>query len=292
MEGVVWGIEVDESGQARLVFWTENSIGPEYMDWELQPYPPEHKAGVRDGFRRALNAPVTEMEQHWKDIRQRMEKRLLDFNVPPDEIKKALKRALLMPIEAMAVAFVEEQKNKLREWVLEETSGVRKSVEKLEQQLEELRSFSFDVLLSAKRRTLQGFKDITDIEVITVTAPITARDRARLQQFKQVLMGMGLSEEQALHYAGLAMSVFDQFPRNLPFFTSMGKPQNPEARLNSSRTPVLQALLASLWMYPPAGAPVEADGVRIESRFMLDDKHVRLAVTLSRATGDTGTSVA
>ena len=38
-EGVIWAIEITELGQARLVFWTHNSIEPETMDWELREMP-------------------------------------------------------------------------------------------------------------------------------------------------------------------------------------------------------------------------------------------------------------
>ena len=54
-EGVIWAIEITELGQARLVYWTHNSLEPETMDWELRGMPAAQRDelearidGVRD----------------------------------------------------------------------------------------------------------------------------------------------------------------------------------------------------------------------------------------------------
>jgi|GEM_PF-2998127 len=289
MEGVVWGIEIDETGQARLVFWTENSVGPEYMDWELKPLDPYIKEHLREGYEAAFDAPWDEGKQHLKDFQDRMLKRLVSFNVDPEALSQALQRAATLPIHALALALTSPPADAVRKWVLEEVSGLEGRVEKLQKQLDTLRSFTFDVILSAKRRALSGFKSLTETEQCVIQAPISSADRERLLQFKSVMMGLGLREDQALHAAGHAMSMFDQFPRNLPFFSTVGEPQNPEARLNESKAPVLQSLLSSLWMYPPPGETVLVQGVKLESRFALEGKYVRLTVTLSRGTDGSGT---
>lgn len=46
--GVVWGIEITESGQARAVYFTPNSRGPETMDWELKELDPEVRAWIEN----------------------------------------------------------------------------------------------------------------------------------------------------------------------------------------------------------------------------------------------------
>lgn len=61
MEGLVWAIEVDETGQARLVYWTDNSKRPEKMDRELSTLPASVKDHLLDGLRNALQAPATEV---------------------------------------------------------------------------------------------------------------------------------------------------------------------------------------------------------------------------------------
>lgn len=48
LEGVIWAIEISEQGHARLVFWTENSIGPETMDWELSEMPAQLREQLDD----------------------------------------------------------------------------------------------------------------------------------------------------------------------------------------------------------------------------------------------------
>jgi hypothetical protein len=100
-----------------------------------------------------------------------------------------------------------------------------------------------------------------------------------------LLMTREMTENQALHYAGLLFSVFDEFPRNLPFFSTRVDPLNPAARLDDSEAPVLHALLSTLWMYPPAGQWVDVGGVRLESRFAVEGADVSLTVMLSKAPG-------
>ena len=63
---------------------------------------------------------------------------------------------------------------------------------------------------------------------LTLLAPINLR--SRLEQLQRVFMGMNIPPDKALHLAGIALSMVEDFPRNLPFFSSMAEPLNPEAR--------------------------------------------------------------
>jgi hypothetical protein len=48
MEGVIWALQIEEDGQAHLVFWTRNTRvdQPNRMDWELHPLPQAQRAAL------------------------------------------------------------------------------------------------------------------------------------------------------------------------------------------------------------------------------------------------------
>ena len=291
MEGLIWAIEVDETGQARLIYWTDNSLNPEYMDWELQGMDPQARAALLEGVRTAFGEPAAELGQHLKDLQQKLRKRFVDFNISPEALEAALMESVVLPIQTLALSLMKQADQAVRTWVLEEIKTAKRTADELRKQYETLRSFTLDVLLSAKRRSLRALKAVEAPETCVIRAPISAADRKRLKMLQAVFMGLGLSEAQALHAAGHAMAAFDRFPRNLPFFSSVGEPQNPEARLHDSKTPVLQALLSNLWMYPPAGETVLVGQVEMRSRFALEGNHVTLTVTLSTKEGGPGGNV-
>lgn len=286
MEGVVWAIEVDETGQARLIYWTDNTLKPEYMDWELQGLDEKLRKALEEGVWKAFKVPVEEMGQHLSDLLSRLMTKFATFNVSPEALSAAFAEAVVMPMQTLALGLMKKAEEDVRAWVLEEIKAGRKTVDELHKQYETLRSFTMDVLLSAKRRALRALKVVDAPETCTIRAPISAADRKRLLRLQKIFKGLGLSDAQALHAAGHAMAAFDKFPRNLPFFSTVAEPQNPEARLHDGNAPVLHALLSNLWMYPPPEETVLVGRVQIESRFVLEGDFVSLSVILS--TRDTG----
>jgi len=282
MEGVIWGIEIDETGQARLVFWSHNSIGPEYMDWELQPLPTAIKNNLLQGLTEAFKRPITELEDSVNDIYTSLKNRLALLNIAPAAIAASLERAASISIHALVAGLMSSAPARGLRYLREVRKGVQGQIDELQKQYEELRGFTFEVLFSMKRRALQGFGPAANPEwdQFVIRAPIPAPARARLERFKRVLGTMGLNQDDALHYAGMTLAAFDNFPRNLPFFSTMAEPLNPEARLEESDTPVLHALLATLWMYPPNGQTVRIGDVVLASEFALEATDVRLTVSI------------
>jgi len=294
MEGVVWAIEIDTSGQARLAFWTRNSINPEYMDWELQPLDPALKQQMAQAVASALQIAINSADQTADAILAAVRQRLEALNMSAEAIAQVLNKAAVLPLQSMALALV-SQAGRLparaeahRHWVLEEVDAkLRKAGELLDegaaslgQQMEKLRAFGADILLSVKRRALSGFADPEERESFSIRAPIAPAVQARLLQLQTLFQGMGLAEGQALCHAALALSVFDQFPRNMPFFTTMRGPMDKGAAVLSSPTPVLQALLCSLWSYPVFGTPVVVRGVRMQARFSVSGNTAHLTVEI------------
>ncbi|MDC3984474.1 hypothetical protein [Polyangium jinanense] len=286
MEGVVWAIEIDTTGQARLVYWTDKSTEPEYMDWELEVLPQEVKDLILQGATTALGATLPAIKTPVQTVYNALKERLAELNVSPGAMNQAIKKAAKLPVYSLALALMQSPEQLLRVRQLQEApSALKRSVKQLQDQYERLRDFSLDVWFSVKRRFLSGFASDSETETCVIRAPIPEASRKNLERFKRILKTMNMTEDQALHYAGLALAIFDQLPRNLPFFSTVTEPQNPDARLHDSETPVLQALLGTLWMYPPAGQTVKIGGVVLQSKFALEGAHVSLTVTLSKDPG-------
>lgn len=294
MEGVVWAIEIDTSGQARLVYWTRNSLKPETMDWELQPLDPALKQQMAQAVAAALQIVITSADQTADAILAALRQRLEALNMSAEAIAQALNQAAVLPLQSMALALVSQagrlpaQAEAHRNWVLEEVGAkLRKAGEVLDEgaaalgeQMDKLRAFGADVLLSVKRRALSGFADPEERESFNIRAPIAPAVQVRLTQMQALFKGMGLADGEALCHAALALSVFDQFPRSMPFFATMRGPLDKGTAVLSSPTPVLQALLCSLWSYPVFGTPVVVRGVRMQARFSVSGNMAHLTVEI------------
>lgn len=298
MEGVVWAIEIDTTGQARLVFWTRNSLGPEYMDWELQALPPALKQQMAQAIAGALQVAINAADQTADAILAAVRQRLEALNMSGEAIAEVLNHAAVLPLQSMALALVSQagrlpaQARAHRHWVLDEVSSkLRKAGELLDEgaaalgrELAKLRAFGADVLLTMKRRALSGFADLEERESFSIRAPIAPAVQARLTRLQGLYTGVGLADGPALCHAALALSVFDQFPRNMPFFSTMRGPLDKGTAVLSSPTPVLQALLASLSSYPVFGTPVVVREVRMEARFSVTGNMAHLTVEIGTAT--------
>ncbi len=297
MEGVAWAVEIDISGQARLVFWTENSIGPEYMDWELSQMPAATSSKLLSAVGTFLETPFADDEQSIDQVYAQLKAKFGELGVAGRAAKGALTSGIALPIHVIAAALMTpastyaDDKKANRTWTLKEVKAPAQQLQKLidggvdalKHELEQLRNFGMDVLMSVKRRALTGFPDTSATETFNIIAPIASSARDRLLQLADMFSGMNNKEGEARHFAGLAFAIFEEFPRNMPFFTTMSEPQHPQARLFSADAPILQALLGTLWMYPPAGQVVEINGVRISSVFSVQEKTVSLQVAISAA---------
>ena len=285
MEGVIWAVEVDHSGQARLVYWTDNSVGPEYMDWELQPFPKLDKEQMQQGLDNALAEASTAIDTQVDIIQQEITERLTELKVGAEQIADALRRRVALSIDILAglILFATQQAERAYEQLQEVPDALKgyyeRAKEELQQELDKIRSFRTDVMMGVKRRAFFGF-DETEAESFVIRAPIGKEERERLERYQKLMVLVGIDEVQALHYGGMAAAAFGNFPRNMPFFSGF----DPRAALQQSNSPVLDSLLSTLWMYPPAGQIVDVKGVAINSLFELKHGEVKLTVMLTKGT--------
>jgi hypothetical protein len=290
MEGVIWAIEIDTSGQARLVYWTDNSIGPEYMDWELQPLANDVDRGLKEGFENALGVELTGITTSIEELRDTIEVRLHELAVSAADIGAALGNAAIWPIHTLVAALVPnanqstERSYQLQEVLPEFISDKLEDLKKqLKSQFDRLRDFGYDALLSAKRRALGCDGSGYPPETLTIKAPISPSEAERIAMYQRVFIEMGEPVDVALHCAGIALSALGRFPVSVPFFSTLLQPLDPMGLLEAVESPVLYGLLSMLWMFPPAGEAAEVNRVRITSNFQVADGEVSLTVTIADA---------
>ena len=325
MEGVIWATEIDETGQSRLIYWTDKTRveTPERMDWELEPLDDTVRTHLLEAYRAALDEPGAELSANYAELVAKLRTRLTELHVAADALGVALAHSVALPVQLLGMAFLQQAKDfsplhKLEEietLLLERARGIGKKVVQqgqetvnealdravgaLRDQLKRLRGFSADVLLSMRRRILRGFAAPGDSDILTLCAPISAAAINRLKTFIDILLAEPIPGESmdqarnrrdaALHHAGLAFAMFEEFPRNLPFFSNRAEISNQATRIHASENPVLQSMLSTLWMYPVAGQPVEVGGVALWSRFTLEDggtgvgSVVKLTIKLGKA---------
>jgi UDP-2,3-diacylglucosamine pyrophosphatase LpxH/ribosomal protein L13E len=323
MEGVIWAIEIDQTGQARLVYWTENSTKPEYMDWELQPLDPGLKVLITNALTGALDGTIDSLEQSVKVIHDKIVAMARSVEGDVTAFEKALEDFMALPFHLLAAALMTTHDqyvqakalhrgfslSELKNVIIKFGSGVAKAVplkdvmEKfgsegvdimrraLDEQLAPLRDFTHDVIMSVKRRALQGFPN-GEYESICINVPIPAGGTTLIKTLKNILspivaklapeIGVGRSSQATYQAAALVYSIVDEFPRNLPFFTSMGV-LDPAMRARNTKTPVLNAFLSTLWMYPLAGTHIDIEGVRISSSFVISKNVAELTINLEKA---------
>ena len=222
-------------------------------------------------------------------LRQQLKVRLEETAVSAADVGAALDTADIWPIHALAAALVpspepdeadEPSNNRLYQLQEALPELIKEQLEVLKNQFERLRDFGYDAMLSAKRRALGCEDAATAPEILTLKARISSSELERLQRYEKVLIEMGASPEEALHYGGVALSAFGQFPLSVPFFSTLLRPLNPMGLLEAVESPrPVQASFSTLWMYPPHPHAVELTGVRITSNFAVADGEVTLAVT-------------
>lgn len=307
MEGVIWATEIDETGQSRLLYWTDKTRveTPERMDWELDALDPAIRSHLLEAYRAALDSPGAELSNNVAELLAALKARLNDLHVAADALGVALSKSIALPVHLLAIAFLEQAKAhsplrklaEIEDLLLQRARNIGRkaakraqkevnealdqAVDALRGELEKLRGFSMDVFLSLRRRTLRGFAAPADADFLTLQAPISADAGKRLLAFRRIIIADPVAgesqaqqrdrEDAALHHAGLAFAMFDGFPRNLPFFANRAEASNPAARIHASAHPVLQSMLSTLWLYPVAGQRVEIGGVALWSRFALKD---------------------
>ncbi len=285
MEGVIWAIEIDEAGQARLVYWTENSKAPEYMDWELQPLPDAIKSQLLKGLTTALPNLVKDATPDLGAFLRELERRLAELKVTPEEIRAIVYERLVIPLDALGTALSREAAG-LKRHVDQVLRDVDKSVNDaedfLKKQWQGARDFFSDIVLSVKQRSLSG--SVTEMERFAITAPVPPESRAYLSRLTSTYAAQGYPKDAALHFAALALGAFERFPRNWPTLGPPIETMAPRSRQFDAPSPALHAVLSTLWMFPPAGTVVPISNDELASRVELiaNGTSLRLTVTIRR----------
>ncbi|MCP3887526.1 MAG: apolipoprotein A1/A4/E family protein [Desulfobulbaceae bacterium] len=315
-EGVIWAVIIDETGQARLSYWTDDCDAdwtvpsgapsgtqadgprPNFMDWELTPddgsAPDSSQLEqaiedfIGDGFQTA-NKTIQE-------ILEKLAERIEELTGRAGILQEWLGETLSIPIDVIGTGLLNPAAvfEKVRTHTLEELEeGIDDASDairsRFEEQLDKIRNFTLDVFSTAARTNLLGVQP-SGSERISITIPYGTPDGGdsfsvmeRLKTFftpaaDELASGRVQPTTQAAdHLAAFAYSILGGSPSKLPFFTTM---DDPLVRIQRSSTPVLQALLSTLWMFPLHGHPVQLAKVKIESTVTMKEADGMLAVVV------------
>lgn len=309
MEGVIWAIEVDQTGQARLVYWTDTSRRPESMDWELQPLPRR----IKDRLLSSLTSVLPNLARdaaataggtpNVGGFASALAQRLAALNISREEISSIVYERMIVPLNALGAAFTREAASGTRQATraLRDLDAAVGNVEGfLRGQLQIARDFMSDVTLTVRQRLLSGVVQGREQQQFVLTAPVPAGARAQLERLRNLYVAQGYPADRALHYAALAFGAVSNFPRNWP---TLGAPirnwlpvigrreaMAPTAMFPNAPSPALHAMVTMLWMFPAAGEPARigsaAAGAVDELSSRLDllanPSILRLTVTIRR----------
>lgn len=309
MQGVVWAIEIGTTGQARLVYWTENSKGPEYMGWELPPLDganavtaAQFEQAVEDFIGKSIDAADQKAGALYDKLKQRIE----ELKGNAEQFEGWMKESFTIPLDILGAglltpgAFLQQTGQRIRSYTLDELKkdtgeGIEKASQTIREELEEklapLRDFSLDVFMSVKRREILGFDPGEKEEMIIIKVPYPGDARETLDKlsslFAPVTSGISNNDEMASsaaqHAAAFAYSIFGDFPNNMPFFSSMDEFSDPAVRARRTSTPILQAFLSTLWIYPQNGSPLNFNNVQLGTTFVIGNNWIELTVILTPA---------
>lgn len=280
---------------------------PHYMDWELTPAGTgtPTAAQVEAAVEQFIGGGFDAANKSASEIYDKLLERIENLTGKADLLKDWMKESASLPIDVIGaglMAIPNSLIKKVRSYSLEElkkdaSEGVEKASEvigeEFEEQIDKLRDFTLDTLFSVKRRGIFGF-DGNETERIEITVPYASGSSGsavesvidRLTEvFKPSLPTISGGKPKgsaALHLAAFAYGAFGDFPNNMPFFEVMDEIRDPAVRARKTATPVLQAFLSTLWMYPLSGDPIDLGKVRIETAISMGKGKFVLTVQLSQ----------
>jgi hypothetical protein len=269
MDGVVWAVEVDQDKQARLVFWTDNSVGPEYMDWELFP--------IKDPVLKArMPKTVQEVIETLKHV-------LGHIIGIPLQLLKTIGALLSIPFELLnKVIQLGEQLPSRFKGVFTEVSQA--APEQLEAVLERMQGDLFGLLLTLKAR-LMG-KRPAEPDEFTFEIGLATGIPARLKNLRDAVRQIDrtLNEFAALHVACIADPVIGSalMPRTAPFYGKLRESLDGMQTLPYD-APVLSVFSSFVSLFPPDGRQADIGNATLRSKlsFAEGDTRLQLVVTIS-----------
>jgi hypothetical protein len=254
MDGVVWGILIGPDAvpndpqpyQARLVFWTENSIEPEFMDWELSMLDPDVKEAIAARFP-AFHAPrdLDELAAFLKNLFKPIGDLLANFgfDLGSGSERDRLKLTFAMPPEVMYPAMDRAAADTSP--VVLDLSGIDgRDPEQLAATLDKVQCFTMGALMTAMGRGRAGATSARRDFVLRLPAGV---QRQRIEPLAAEMAAMpGAPASLALAVASLMDHFLKDFPRNLPFFGTGLDRVAPFRRLALTPEPVMSAAMAAL----------------------------------------------
>jgi hypothetical protein len=278
-ESVLWAIEIGETGQAKLVFWTDRQtkppdalLAPETMDWELTKWDPSLTKTVAEAieeFRRFLGDKAVGLA---------------------DEIEDALQTIGGYPSELfhIAVALGDQVWSNAEAQFREASLAAQNAVRDLQERIAELRTHTLAFVLTLQSRVLK-FRTATQDSasfVFSFAGPDAfaaegldiARDK--LKQYQDLLVppgGDAVERARAL----IAYPLAEKFPRNIMPATNVNDLLNPVRRFMDSETPVLGVFSSVAAMFPTPGAVVKIGDQTITSELAFADGESKLKLTVT-----------
>ena len=263
-EGVIWAIQIDETHQARLVYWTSHSgmnpatiddptkvklMDPETMDWELTGW----RSDVRDRFPRTKEDLIELLEdffQHVVDPNQRM------TLTTPEEWAAMLQAVLIHPIELFQAAIATgstliDQAASILDDVV---GGTAETLDAFRDAAEQLQTDLLKVLLTLRSRAAKIRR--AGPEVFVLGLPIDDVVFKRLMELRErapIQRDDDDADARALHAAVVVYPLLENYPRNI-FLAGLASPRfQPERSVLDSATPMLTLFASVVSLFPPAG---------------------------------------
>lgn len=265
--GVIWAIEITASGQARSVYFTENSIGPETMDWELDE--------LQDDVRNAMNAlPGTALD--WLGDQFARAAALLGDRFT--RVVRSLTSAVAPPLPLPALVAAYSDPAGTVELALERLDDLDAGAslqqrERVRQQCENLQGFAVR-LVSTLLRRLQQPTGTTVPDAFVVRLPVDAEAARRFDALLELFGDIAGDEVQRV-----ASAVFLALHR-LPMLGADAAALPSGSRFAQGRAPLMSLLLALAAALPfGADGPV-LGGIRPRASLTLDDGTLVLRVDL------------
>ena len=258
MEGLIWAIEIDETGQARLVYWTKDTKvdRPQTMDWELQPWDDAKRAA----FDRERDALVKRVED-WVE-------RFIAALAAAGAGMAALSTAAVLAVADLLAATS-------RDYSLPEIDLTAGAVEGLEDQLRDAMSkiddVVFQLLLNLVVRQ-SGTATGLGTSTFKLKVPVAAEVAAQMEKLKLTLTGVaGLNGSGGA--IDQAAAVWLLASEAMPMVNGgRGRGKLP------AKYPVLWSLLSLLPALPPV--PITVGGTTISSSVALAGGELSVNVTV------------
>jgi len=271
--GVIWGIEITPSGQARAVFFTENSRGPETMEWEL--------TDLDEDVRRRIAELVEALPEgsllDWLAARLAEARDYLGDRFADALAQLGVSRNVALPLQALL--FVDASGGEPDNIVLERIDSlgggaVAGEIEAAAAQLGRLQAFFFRLVALLVQRHA-GVGASVDGRSFSVRLTVDSASRQRLQQLHELFAPLAGNRADPL-----AAACFLALYR-LPMLGADPVALPSALRMVQGRAPVLVALLslAATLPFGVAVAPVPG-GVALQASLGIEGDAVVLSVQL------------